>query len=102
MCCWTVPLIATIIGFLGSKALNKQGSNVLSLNIMLLGGALFGAIDHLWHGELFLITSAWSADLALGGLITGGITTGWGIIFMRTQVASSLRTFTHHLGIVGK
>ena len=66
MVCWIVPLTATLIGFFGRKSFNWKGARSFWLNIMLLGGAIFGAIDHLWNGELFLIGTNWAMDLALG------------------------------------
>jgi len=47
---------------------------------MLYGGALFGIVDHIWHGELFLISGSLAKDLALGGVITAAIFACWGII----------------------
>ncbi|MFH1978009.1 MAG: hypothetical protein ABIJ92_01660 [Candidatus Aenigmatarchaeota archaeon] len=86
MVCFIVPLIATIIGFTGRKVFNKKGSHGFWLNIMLLGGAVFGGIDHLWNGELFIIGTNWLMDLALGGAITGGIVASWGIISFKDKI----------------
>ncbi len=48
---------------------------------MLYGGALFGVVDHLWNGQLFLIGGAPLMDLLLGVTITAVIFGGWGITF---------------------
>ncbi|MBL7160234.1 MAG: hypothetical protein ISS93_00065 [Candidatus Aenigmarchaeota archaeon] len=102
MVCWAVPLIATVVGFVARKASRRGGVHGFWLNIMLLGGALFGAIDHLWYGELFIITANWGMDLALGGAITAGITAGWGAIVFKPQISGSLKQLSYCLGIFRK
>ncbi|MFC2142976.1 hypothetical protein ACFLQN_01100 [Candidatus Aenigmatarchaeota archaeon] len=102
MVCWIIPLIATMVGFIGRKVSHKKNLHGFWLNIMLLGGALFGAIDHLWYGELFLINANWLTDLALGGIITGGITTSWGIIVFKPKITDSLKHLSYQLGILRK
>lgn len=57
---------------------------------MLYGGALFGIIDHLWHGELFLISASVAKDLSLGGAITATIFICWGIIIALAKISSPL------------
>lgn len=78
MVCYTIPLAAAAIssivwGFRG------RGPAGWWLNLLLYGGALFGAVDHLWHGELFLISETWKMDLLLGFTITAAIFGGWGL-----------------------
>lgn len=102
MVCWVVPLIATIIGFVGRKVSHRESIHSFWLNIMLLSGALFGAIDHFWNGELFLIGTNWVMDLALGGVITGGITASWGVIIFKPKITDSLRHLSHQLGVLKK
>lgn len=67
---------------------------------MFLGAAFFGIIDHLWNGELFLISQNWMMDLALGFTITGGIIGGWGLIISTPKIMDSMRRFSHRLGIL--
>lgn len=99
MVCWMVPLMATVTCFIGRKASCSGGAHSFWLNIMLLGGALFGAIDHLWNSEMFLIGANWAMDLALGGAITVGITATWGAIVFKPRIADSMRHLSHQLGI---
>jgi len=40
------------------------------LTLLLLGGAIFGIVDHLWNGELFLIGENIGYDILLGSVIT--------------------------------
>jgi hypothetical protein len=44
---------------------------------MFYGAALFGVIDHLWNGELFLVSENWIKDAILGVLITAGVIAAW-------------------------
>lgn len=96
MVCYIIPLIAAVFSLIGRKVFHIEGTHAFWLNIMLLGGALFGAIDHFWHGELFLISTNWVMDLTLGGVITGGITASWGIIIFKPKITESI----HHLGYI--
>ncbi len=102
MVCYIVPLVATLIGFTSRKASHNRGVQGFWLNIMLFGGALFGLVDHFWHGELFLIGANWASDLALGGAITLGITAGWGVIVFKSRIAESMHRFNCRLGILKK
>jgi hypothetical protein len=60
---------------------------------MLYGGAVFGIVDHLWHGELFLISESITRDLFLGGTITATIFAGWGTILTPARVNLSLTNY---------
>ena len=100
MVCYAVPLIATLLLLFGRKAKSGSGNHGFWLNIMMLGGALFGLIDHAWHGELFLISANWTADLALGGFITLGITAGWGFLVLSPKINHSLNGMACRLGFL--
>lgn len=50
------------------------------LNLLLLGGAIFGVVDHLWNGELLLVSENWMMDLALGFVITAAIFGTWAAV----------------------
>jgi hypothetical protein len=91
MVCYTVLLGATAVTYLARKFSGKKYAQGFWLNIMLLGGALFGVIDHAWHGELFLLGPSLGTDLALGGVITGGIFAGWGTIVYKERLTELLR-----------
>ena len=45
-----------------------------------MGGAIFGIVDHLWNGELLLISEDIGYDLLLGAVITTVIFVFWGIM----------------------
>lgn len=65
--CYIVPTTAAIITTLINK---KKTQKLWWLNLMFYGAAIFGIVDHLWNGELFLVSSDWIKDLMLGVLIT--------------------------------
>ena len=69
--CYTIPAAAAIAATF-AWARNKS-QNTRQLMLMFYGAALFGVIDHLWSGELFLISNSWAKDLALGVVITAAI-----------------------------
>jgi len=51
------------------------------------------SVDHLWRGELFLISESVADDLALGGVITATVFACWGIILALSKVSSSLARY---------
>ena len=100
MVCYAVPTIATIIEFIRQRKLKRKDTHGKWLNLMLLGGALFGVIDHLWNGELFLISENWIMDLALGFTITGGILGSWGIIVSMPKITDFMHRLSNRLGFL--
>lgn len=101
MVCYTVPLAAAVITSIvwGTR---RSGPAGWWLNLLLYGGALFGVVDHLWHGELFLIGEAPLMDLLLGATITATIFSGWGITLGIAKAYPELgRRMGCRLGIVG-
>ena len=96
MVCYIIPTIATIIEFIRNR---KKGQRNYQLNLMFLGSALFGIIDHLWNGELFLISANWMMDIALGFAITGLTIGSWGVIMSAPKIINSIRRISHQIGI---
>ena len=97
MVCYAVPTIATIIEFLRQRKVKRKN---YKLNLILLGGALFGLIDHWWNGELFFISENWLMDLALGFTITGGILGSWGIIVSMPKITDFMHRLSNRLGFL--
>lgn len=63
--------------------LEKEKNSIFFwLMLMFYGASLFGLIDHLWNGELFLISKDWLKDLSLGIVITETILIAWKIILI--------------------
>jgi hypothetical protein len=73
--CYTGPVAGAIVS---SLVWSKTKSiKVWWLSLLYWGGALFGVIDHLWNGELFLISGDIVKDLLLGAVITVSIFIFW-------------------------
>lgn len=85
--CYLGPTTAAIITTFMWK--NKKTSRLFWLMLMFYGGTLFGVIDHLWNGELFLVSKDWMKDLGLGVVITAVIILVWrAIIFLAKRMPS--------------
>ena len=75
--CYAVPTASAVItSVMWSRT---KDIKIWWLNLMFWGGALFGFVDHLYHGELFLISENLMSDLFLGAIITISILVGWRI-----------------------
>ncbi len=73
--CYTVPLVTSAVTtVIWAK---KRTARLWQLNLMLYGAAIFGVVDHLWNGELLLISGNVAKDLMLGVTITAAIFVGW-------------------------
>lgn len=99
MVCYIIPTTAALIEYIRNRKI-KQKPHKNWLNLMFLGGALFGIIDHLWNGELFLISANWVSDLTLGFTITAGIIGSWGLIVSMPKINNSIRNINNRLGIL--
>ncbi len=84
MCCYLVPTAAAIIHYFMRRFIPSYKSSYHHkwLNLLLVGGAMFGVVDHLWNGELFLFGNGLLLDLALGLTITIVILIAWIIMVM--------------------
>jgi len=82
MVCYVIPAVAAVAhyGLRKSIASWKNNGNHLWLSLLLTGGAIFGVVDHLWNGELFLFGENLILDLLLGITITVSIVIGWFVI----------------------
>lgn len=70
MGCYTVPLLAAGLHFLMRRKNKWNDSYNKMLNLLLVGGAVFGVIDHVWNKELFVFSLK---DVLLGVVITVSI-----------------------------
>jgi len=82
MVCYAVPAVAAIVhyGLRKTKSSWKKSTSQLWLSLLLSGGAIFGIVDHLWNGELFLFGENLILDLLLGVTITFTIIIAWFIV----------------------
>ncbi len=60
---------------------------------MFYGGAMFGVIDHLWNGELFLVSANTPKDLILGVLIVVTIILLWGMMLFLSKFNPTLAKY---------
>jgi len=89
--CYTVPLAAaTVTSVFWGRTKNVK---IWWLNLMFYGGALFGVIDHLWNGELFLISENIISDLLLGLTITVIILLTWIIMLVLIKTSPTLANY---------
>jgi len=89
--CYTAPLVGAVV----TTVAWSRTKNVKAwwLMLMFYGGALFGVIDHLWNGELFLISENIGSDLLLGVTITAVILGFWGIMVACAKISPTLSNY---------
>lgn len=96
MTCYAIPAAAAIIHYGFRKRIPKWNKSKHHhwLGLLLSGGAIFGIVDHLWNGELFLLGEKPLLDMMLGVTITLVILIAWGlIVFMdKRRVEDALET----------
>jgi len=89
--CYTVPVAGALVTFLVWR--KTKSIKIWWLNLLFLGGALFGVVDHLWNRELFLVSPNTERDLISGVIITLVIFLFWiGVIFL-AKVNSTLAKY---------
>lgn len=89
--CYLGPTTAAIVTTFMWKS--KKTLRLFWLMLLFYGGALFGIIDHLWNGELFLVSENWAKDVMLGILITAGTILAWVVILVLAKRNASLRAY---------
>ncbi len=70
MGCYTVPLLAAGIHYVMRKRNGWDDKYNKVLNLLFVGGAIFGVVDHAWNRELFAFSLH---DVLLGVVITMSI-----------------------------
>lgn len=89
--CYLGPTTAAILTTFMWKS--KRTLRLFWLTLMFYGGALFGIIDHLWNGELFLVSENWAKDVMLGIVITLGTVIAWAGILALAKRSPSLNVY---------
>lgn len=90
--CYIIPTVGAVVT---TTVWNQNKSVKLWwLNLLFWGGALFGVIDHLWNGELFLISENVGGDLMLGVAITVAILICWTFMVVLSKKNSTLASYT--------
>ena len=83
-------LLASAIGLHGVKGKVKARFPEVGLLLLLLwGGAIALIVDHIWNGELILISPNLLWDLLLGVAMTLAIVAIWSIYVVVTRASSS-------------
>lgn len=70
MGCYTVPLLAAGIHYMMRRKNGWNDKYNKILNLLFVGGAIFGVVDHAWNQELFAFSFH---DVLLGVVITVSI-----------------------------
>lgn len=90
MVCWAVPTLAALVLFIYRKTKNLK--SMKDLNILLFGATIFGVIDHIWNGEIFLISENLISDIMLGITITIGVFAMWTIFKIYEEISEKKTT----------
>jgi len=77
--CYAVPTTVAVLSILFRRRYNLHTKYAQWFTLLFSGGAVFGVVDHLWNGELFLIGGNIVSDLLLGFTITATLFVVWGI-----------------------
>jgi hypothetical protein len=93
MVCYLIPLAAAVMHTVLRRNVHSMrgDKHQLWLGMLLAGGALFGVVDHLWNGELLLLSDNLVPDLLLGATITVTIIAAWAVIVRLDGPAGSAR-----------
>jgi hypothetical protein len=67
---------------------------------MLFGASVFGVVDHAWTNELFMISTSWPMDLALGSAITACTVGLWGLLVSAPKIDQFMRRLGSRIGIL--
>jgi hypothetical protein len=90
MGCYIVPLLAAGVHYLMRRKNGWNDKYNKILNLLFVGGAIFGVVDHAWNKELFAFSLH---DLILGVMITISIVlVGLGFILVdKIRVAQEIK-----------
>lgn len=89
MGCYAIPAVAAIMHFFMRKKIPSINTKYHRwLNQLMLGGAIFGIVDHWWNGELFMLSGNIIMDLMLGLTITVVIYAVWVGLVIFDKIAS--------------
>ncbi len=89
--CYAGPVVGAIVSTIAWS--RNKSIKIWWLTLLFWGGALFGFVDHLWNGELFLISKDMSKDLLLGVVITLVILMAWAVTVALIKVNPTLAKY---------
>ncbi|MFH1055004.1 MAG: hypothetical protein V1744_02795 [Candidatus Altiarchaeota archaeon] len=77
MVCYAVPAVVAALSIVYRRRYGFHGKHAQWFTMLFSGGSVFGIVDHLWNGELFLIGPNLVGDLLLGLAITAALSVAW-------------------------
>jgi hypothetical protein len=88
MACYILPLSAALLGLVAYRIGKIGGVHAKNFILLFGGGAIFGVVDHLWNGELLLVSSDIASDMLLGIAITVALAFAWSltVLFSRATI----------------
>ena len=89
--CYLGPTTAAIVTTFMWRS--KKRLALFWLMLIFYGGSLFGIVDHLWNGELFLVSQEWVKDIVLGIVITAGTVFVWAVVLTVAKRDPSLSAY---------
>jgi len=92
MVCYAVPATAAVLSVIYRKKHNLHTKYAQWFTLLFSGGSIFGIVDHLWNGELFLIGNNIASDLLLGLTITATLLASWALIVQHDRAKASHKT----------
>ena len=86
-----MPVVAAVIHYFlrGKIPSMKNNTYHVWLNLLFVGGGIFGVIDHLWNGDLFMLGEKPLLDLALGVTITFVILVAWKFLVVYDKLSKN-------------
>jgi hypothetical protein len=88
MVCYAVPTAVAVLSILFRRKLNLNAKYAEWFTLLFSGGAIFGVVDHLWNGELFLIGKNIGSDILLGFTITATLFAVW-LVMVKLDAAKN-------------
>lgn len=80
MVCYVVPTAVLVLGLALRRKYNWNTLYAQWFTMLFAGGVVFGVVDHVWNGELFLIGGSIAGDLLLGLAITLVLLAVWVVL----------------------
>ena len=79
MVCYAVPALVAFLSVGFGRRCGLRAKYAQWFTLLFTGGSVFGVVDHLWNGELFLIGPNVVDDLMLGVTIAAALFVAWAL-----------------------
>jgi len=77
MVCYAVPALVALLSVAFGRRCGLRAKYAQWFTLLFTGGSVFGVVDHLWNGELFLAGPNVAGDLMLGVTIAAALFVAW-------------------------